>query len=236
MEQHQSEKARAEASVGATVAKTASVAEHCEAHGRYTFTATGPVEHMRERYVELRDRLHDKSFRGFMDRLVNGRNLLAEFLAIPVEVKWVDVAENIVVNVGKNLMLDTGLAGSAYTVTGPFMGLCGGTPASATATDTMASKTGWTEVGGTNAPQYSGTRKTCAWSAASAGSKALSAALSFAMTSGTTVAGCFIVFGSGAVNTLDSTAGTLWSVGAFSGGSKTVANGDTLNVSYSTSL
>jgi hypothetical protein len=51
-----------------------------------------------------------------------------------------------------------------------------------------------------------------------------------------TVAGCGIVFGSGAVSTIDSTAGVLYSVGAFTAGSKTVGNGDTLNVSYTASL
>lgn len=150
--------------------------------------------------------------------------------------KWEDRIDNIVVNVGKNQMLDSALAGSAYTVTGPFMGLAGGTPGSAAATDTMATKTGWTEVGNTNAPTYTAPRKTVAWSSASAGSKATSAALSFGITGSGTVAGCFIVFGSGAVSTVDSTAGVLYSVGAFTGGSKTVANGDTLNVTYSTSL
>jgi hypothetical protein len=233
---HHSEKAMAAADSGANITKDVTTNEQASAQGIYHITATGPVEWARERYCQLRDRLHAKGLRGWFDRLINGRKLLAEFLAIPVEVKWADEAVNIVVNAGKNLMLDTGLAGSAYTVTGPYMGLAGGTPASATATDTLASKTGWSEVGGTNAPAYTGTRKTCAWSAASAGAKALSSALAFAITSAGAVAGCFIVYGSGAVNTLDSTAGTLWSVGAFTGGSKTVGNGDTLNVSYSTSL
>ena len=100
----------------------------------------------------------------------------------------------------------------------------------------MAAKTSWTEVGGTNAPAYSGTRKTAAFSAAATGSQALSSALSFVFTSGGTVAGCFIVLGTGAVNTLDSTAGVLYSVGTFTGGSKTVATSDTLNVSYTASL
>jgi hypothetical protein len=152
------------------------------------------------------------------------------------QVKWAEDIENIVVNVGKNLALDTFLAGSAYTVTGPYMFLAGGTPASAAATDTMATKTGWTEVGLANAPTYTGPRKTVAWSAAATGSKATSAALSFAITGSGTVAGCGIVFGTGAVSTIDSTAGTLYSVGAFTGGSKTVANGDTLNVTYTASL
>jgi hypothetical protein len=152
------------------------------------------------------------------------------------KVKWTDEIKNIVVNVGKNLALDTVMAGSTYTVTGPYMFLAGGTPGSAAATDTMATKTGWTEVGLANAPTYTGPRKTCAWSAASAGSKALSSALSFAITGSGTVAGCGIVLGTGAVTTIDSTAGTLYSVGAFSGGSKTVAPGDSLSVSYTCSL
>src|SRR4029077_14780064 len=37
--------------------------------------------------------------------------------------KWEDTIENVVTTVGKNLALDTYLAGAAYTVTGPFMGL-----------------------------------------------------------------------------------------------------------------
>jgi hypothetical protein len=150
--------------------------------------------------------------------------------------KWEDKIENLVVNAGKNLALDTVFAGSAYTVTGPYMFLAGGTPASATATDTMATKTGWTEVGGTNAPAYTAPRKTVAFSAAATGSKSTSSALSFAITSAGTVAGCGIVLGSGAVSTVDNTSGTLYSVGAFTGGSKTVANGDTLQVSYTASL
>lgn len=150
--------------------------------------------------------------------------------------KWEDKIENLVVNTGKNLALDTLMAGSAYTVTGPYMFLAGGTPASATATDTMATKTGWTEVGATNAPAYTAPRKTVAFSAAATGSKTTSSALSFAMTSAGTVAGCGICLGSGSVSTIDSTAGVLYSVGAFTGGSKTVANGDTLQVSYTASL
>lgn len=65
------------------------------------------------------------------------------------------------------------------------------------------------EAGNANAPTYSGTRKTCEWNAASGGSKALSAALSFAFTGSGTVKGAFLVFGTGALNTIDNTAGTL---------------------------
>jgi hypothetical protein len=149
--------------------------------------------------------------------------------------KWSDDIHNLVVTVGKNLSLDTILGGSGYTVTGPFMGLLGGT-GTIVAGDTMASHSGWTEVGGTNAPVYTGDRKTAAFSAASAGAKALSSALSFAITSAGTVKGAFVVFGSGAVATKDNTSGTLFSAGLFTGGDKVVDNGDTINVSYSVSV
>jgi hypothetical protein len=153
------------------------------------------------------------------------------------KMKWREVIDNVVQTVGKNLALDTFLAGSAYTVTGPFMGLISSTSYSAVAAgDTMASHAGWLEAGGANAPTYSGNRKTAVWSAASAGAKALSAALSFAITSTGTVKGAFLCYGSGVSATKDNTGGTLWSAGTFSTGDKSVVNGDTLNVNYSTSL
>ena len=145
--------------------------------------------------------------------------------------------KNTVATVGKNVALDAYLAGSSYTVTGPYMGLISSTSYSAiAAADTMASHAGWLEAGNANTPTYTSPRKTCAWSAASAGSKALSAALSFAITGTGTVKGCFIVFFTGAVSTIDSTAGTLYSAGLFTGGDKAVVNTDTLNVSYTASL
>jgi hypothetical protein len=151
--------------------------------------------------------------------------------------KWEDYIDNVVTTVGKNLALDTYLAGSGYTVVGPFMGLISSTSFSAVAAgDTMASHAGWLEAGNANTPTYTAPRKTAAWSAASAGSKALSAALSFAITGSGTVKGCFLVFGTGAVSTIDNTSGTLYSAGLFTGGDKVVANTDTLNVSYTASL
>jgi len=151
--------------------------------------------------------------------------------------KWREVINNVVCTVGKNLALDTFLAGSTYTVTGPYLGLRSSTSFTGVAAgDTMASHTGWLEAGGTNAPTYSGNRKTAAFSAASGGLKNLSAALSFAITSSGTVKGAFLCYGSGASATKDNTGGTLWSAGTFSTGDKSVVNGDTLNVNYSTSL
>jgi hypothetical protein len=76
---------------------------------------------------------------------------------------------------------------------------------------------------------------TCAWSAASAGTKALSAGLTFTFTGAGTVQGAFIVTGSGAVTTLMSTAGTLYAEGVL-GTPQPVVSTNTLTLSYSTTL
>lgn len=149
---------------------------------------------------------------------------------------WREELDNVVTTVGKNAVWDAALAGSGYTVVGPFMGLISSTSFTAVAAgDTMASHTGWLEAGSTNAPTYSGNRGTCAWSAATGGAKALSSALTFTFTGSGTVQGAFIVFGSGAVNTVGSTAGTLFSAGTFST-AQPVINGNTVSVSYSVSM
>ncbi len=117
------------------------------------------------------------------------------------------------------------------------MGLISSTSYSAiSAADTMSSHAGWLEAGNANTPTYTAPRKTAAWSAASGGSKALSSALSFAITGTGTVKGAFMAYGSGAVSTIDNTSGTLLSAGLFIGGDRAVINGDVLNVSYSMAL
>jgi hypothetical protein len=157
---------------------------------------------------------------------------------------WREAFDNVVTTIGKNHMLDNYLAGSAFTQVGPFLGLISsvGYGAGPVAADTMASHAGWAEAGnGTNYPLWStpasNARGACAWSAASAGAKALSAALAFIIaTTGGTVKGAFIVLGASAVATNNSTAGTLFSAGTFTGGDKVVSIGDTLNVSWNLSL
>jgi hypothetical protein len=144
------------------------------------------------------------------------------------QIKWIDHIDNLVTTVGKNLILDTILAGSAFTAT-VRMGLKGtGSPSTG---DTQASHSGWAEVGGANAPTYTGDRQTPSFSAASGGQKSTSSAVSFAITGSGTVAGCFININGSA--TKDNTTGTLLSAGDFSGGNKTVSASDTLNVTYS---
>lgn len=160
-----------------------------------------------------------------------------ECYGVDGRLKWRDTIENTVCTVGKNLMLDTAFAGSAYTVTGPYLGLISSTSYSAVAAaDTMSSHAGWLEAGLANAPTYTGNRQTAAWSAATAGAKALSTALAYAITGTGTIKGAFLVYGSGASATKDTTTGVLWSAGTFTTGDKAVVAADTLNVSYSASL
>ena len=155
--------------------------------------------------------------------------------------KWRDVIENITCTEGKNVMLDSSLAGSSYTAS-CFMGLISNVGWSAVAAgDTGVQINGtnaWKEAGGANAPAYSGFRPTCAFSAATGGVKSLSAALNFNITSGSnvTVKGGFIVFGTGATHTIDDAHGFLLSAGTFTNGDKIVSSGDTISATYSYTL
>lgn len=234
---------------------------------------------------------------------------------------WEDeVAMNVVTYVGKNLLLQTGLTGSAYTVVGPYMGLIssvGWTPLSTTISsgiyttgtgavslttaashgllpgdtftiasaagtgsfaaingtflattgttgttlnftivsgltmtitggnvtttsatrinDTMASHATWTEAGSANAPTFAA-RVTPSFGTAASGTISTSTAVNFTMSGAGTLQGAFIVLGSGAVSTIGSTAGTLLSAGAFSGGSQPVVFGNIVQVTYSLSM
>jgi hypothetical protein len=142
---------------------------------------------------------------------------------------WEDRIENLVTTVGKNAMLDNHLSGSAYTAAW-YMGLMSLTSYTTgpAAGDTMASHGGWAED-----QNYSqGARPTSAWSAASAGAKALSAALVFTMNATTTIKGCFL----NSIATKGGTTGTLFSAGLFTGGDQPVVSGNTLSVSYSASV
>jgi hypothetical protein len=145
-------------------------------------------------------------------------------------------SDNVVTTVGRNLALDTFLAGSSYTVVGPYLGLISSASYSAvSASDTMSSHSGWLEAGSANAPTYSGTRGTCAWSSASGASKSLSAPLTFTFTGTGTVQGAFLTYGTGAVTTIGSTAGILYSASAF-GTPQPVISGNILSVSYTASM
>lgn len=141
-------------------------------------------------------------------------------------------APNVVTTQGKNVALDAYLAGSAYTAAWFMLLISSVSFAAVAAGDTAAAHAGWLEAGGATAPTYSGNRKTAAWSAASAGAKALSAGLVFTFTGAGTVKGC----GLATVNTVDSTSGSLYSAGLFTGGDQPVVATNTLTVTYTASL
>jgi hypothetical protein len=152
-----------------------------------------------------------------------------------------DVIKNVVTTAGKNQILDlylTGATGSSSP--GPHMGLIGWNNYSSApqATDTMSSHGGWQEAGGTYYPTYNeSTRRAMGWNAASGGSKSMSSALAFTITSTGTCKGCFLVMnGSGWTTAKDNGSGTLISAGLFTGGDKQVGSGDTINVSWSLGL
>ena len=153
--------------------------------------------------------------------------------------KWEESIPNLVVAAGKQLLLDTLLKGSSYSVNGPYLGLTNAslTPA---ATDTV----------GTIVPTYEFTNYTVSGSAvrgtasfASATSSgttpsnvttSTASAITYTITgAGGTVYGCFLVTGTGASSSQGNTGGTLYSVGNFAT-SKITTAGDTVAVTYST--
>lgn len=149
------------------------------------------------------------------------------------KVKWTDTIENLVTNVGKIDLLDKYLSGATYTAAW-YLGLVdGGSTPTYNAADTSSSHAGWTE----NVAYSNGTRPGPTFNSATAsgggagsagtGSKATTAT-AFSINGTATIAGCFLISNS----TKSGTTGTLYSAGSFTGGNKSVASGDTLNVTY----
>jgi len=235
---------------GASVIRGAGALEVGMLLGHYTAECIRPKRGLEDRYEPLWSRwgaiqnLADASGRAYTDdERREMRELHLEMWPM-ADVIWRDVAPNHVCTEGKNLALDTFLAGSGYTVVGPFLGLISSVSYSTTAaTDVAAQINGtnaWKEAGNVaRAPEWttpaSSARRTtnAGWNAAASGSKALTAALSFSISTSGTIKGAFLIYGTGAVATNADVNGKLMSAGVFSGGDKVVANLDTLNVSYS---
>lgn len=137
-------------------------------------------------------------------------------------VTYEDVIENIVVNEGLDELLSATLAGGAQTTTW-YVGLTDGTPTTA-AGDTLSSHSGWAEVTGYD----EAARPT--WTAGSVSGQSVDNSGSVASVTisnnSTTVGGAFLASDS----TKGGTAGTLYAVGAFSGGDVTLSSGSTLEV------
>jgi len=158
---------------------------------------------------------------------------VAQCFDIHGNLKWEEEFTNLVTTQGKNHLLDTYLGGSTYTAK-VFLGLISSTSYSAVAAgDTANSHTGWTEFSG-----YSQTtRRPPSFAAASSGSKATATAAVFSITSANTIKGTFLMAntGTGLAAAKGGFSGSLYSAGLFTGGDKTVGNGDVVNVTYTAS-
>ena len=147
---------------------------------------------------------------------------------------WNESFDNLVTTQGKNHLLDNGLAGPASAVAARMSFITSGTPVVG---DTYATHAGFTELGS----GVIATRGTPSFSVAAAGVKQTSSAVSASIIGTGTVTGVAINVVVGTVGNLGVVADTatanaiLYSAGLF-GASKSVSNGDTLNVTYSTTL
>jgi hypothetical protein len=146
------------------------------------------------------------------------------------QVKWTDTFHNLVMNAGLANMNGAYFAASAQSTTW-YLGLVTG-PGSGTtyaAADTLASHGGWTEN-----TDYTGDRKSVTFGSATTANPSVitnsASPSSFAMSGTATIAGAFLC------NVASGTSGVLFSAGDFTGGDKSVASGDTLNVTYTFSL
>jgi hypothetical protein len=142
------------------------------------------------------------------------------------QVKWADTFDNLVVTVGKSLLLNAMFAGTTPSTTW-YLGLINGASAPTySVADTMASHAGWSET-----VPYSNATRPAAVFTATATSSIAAAAATFNINATATVAGAFLV----SDNTKSGTTGTLYSAGNFSTGNRSILSGDTLNVTYTAS-
>jgi hypothetical protein len=146
------------------------------------------------------------------------------------QVKWADSFHNLVMNGGLANMNGVYLGAGTQSTTW-YLGLVTG-PGSGTtfaAGDTLVTHTGWTE-----STAYTGNRKTVTFGSATTANPSVitnsASPSSFVMNATATIAGAFLC------NVATGTSGILFSAGDFTGGDKSVASGDTLNVTYTFSL
>lgn len=134
--------------------------------------------------------------------------------------KWKESIFNLVTTQGKNDLLDKYFKGSTYTAAW-YLGLKG--TGAADVAHTAALHAAWSEV----AP-YAGNRPAISWPGSAAAGSNTATANSYSCTGSATVAGAFVQ----SANT--GTSGVLYSAADF-GASRSVINGDTLNVTVTVS-
>ena len=169
---------------------------------------------------------------GFVEDMSAGGVFTVTCLDKDGNEKWVEIAPNLVVNTGLQVMNTQFFSGSAYTATW-YVGLVNGTSASTifSGGDTLASHAGWTENS-----SYGGSRKTATFGAATLSNISninnSASTASFTMNATATIAGAFLT--NVATGT---TPGLLFSAADFqSPGDRSVINGDVLLVTYSFNL
>lgn len=134
-------------------------------------------------------------------------------------IKWIDEGENVVVNEGIDYILGTAILDSATLYIGLF-----------TASPTPLATWTMTNAGGAEAAGYDEATRV-SWGQDAAASQAVtnSTAAAFTMDGvDTSIGGAFVTTN----NVKDGTTGTLIAGKAFTGGNKTVADNDTLEVTY----
>jgi len=144
---------------------------------------------------------------------------------------WADTFPNLVTDQGKNAMLDKFLGlGAAYAAIALGLHTTIGNASSTYATPSPQVE---------SVVYSNGTRGVPTFSAAASGVKATSSAVAFTINGSATITGAFCAIGASGVTTKSDTAAAssiLLSTGNFSGGSRAVISGDTLNVTYSLAL
>ena len=170
---------------------------------------------------------------GAVDKVAAGGVFKVTCIGVDGQVKWEKNLKNLVVNVGLKDMNDKYFTGSAYTAAW-YIGLYGAAASNDPAAgDTAASHAGWTEV----VPYSNATRPAATFAAATTADPSVitnsASPASFSIDATATVGGAFLI----SDNTKSGSTGVLFSASDFAApGDRSVASGDTLNVTYTFSL
>lgn len=238
------ESIQAKAISSASLVRAARLEEGINPGGLYSAQCWRPVPARLEEFIDLRDKLSGLFAFGDARHDRGGIILLQRRLdAIEKELVWDDSFHNTVVTEGKNAILTHFLKGSAYTAS-QVLGLiedagysaiaAGNTAANITAAAGGSPTNGWNEAQSSTCAA----RQTPSFGTAGSGSLAASAT-SHSILATDVIKGAFLLCrstgGTAPSTTVGNTTGALYSAGLFSGGDKNVANGDTLNVTYTAS-